>query len=164
MLVVFLTTLPMTLIRPNLFLCLVAVFSFYLVLTGWQRARSRRGASAPADWLAASVMAVAAIPMTVLGVVMIRAGDTRGIGLLAFAGIGGGFAVRDLLTLRGQGYRGQLRIAAHLTRMLGGTIAAVTAFTVVNVRMEPAFMVWLAPTVVLTPLIVYWNFRVRAGR
>jgi hypothetical protein len=44
--------------------------------------------------------------------------------------------------------------------MLAGTIAAVTAFTVVNVRVEPAFVVWLAPTVALTPLIVYWNHRV----
>jgi hypothetical protein len=56
------------------------------------------------------------------------------------------------------------RIAAHLGRMLGGTIAAVTAFTVVNVRIEPAFVVWLAPTVVLTPVIAYWTARVRGGR
>jgi hypothetical protein len=45
--------------------------------------------------------------------------------------------------------------------MLGGTIAAVTAFTVVNVRLEPAVLVWLTPMVALTPLIVYWNVRVR---
>jgi hypothetical protein len=48
--------------------------------------------------------------------------------------------------------------------MLGGTIAAVTAFTVVNVRIEPAFVVWLAPTVVLAPVIAYWTARVRGGR
>ena len=71
MALVFLTALPMTLIKPNLFLLLIAIFSFYL------------------------------------------------------------------------------------------TLAAVTAFTVVSVRVEPAFVVWLAPTVVLTPLIIYWSARIR---
>jgi hypothetical protein len=45
--------------------------------------------------------------------------------------------------------------------MLAGTIATVTAFSVVNIRIEPAAIVWLAPTVVFTPLIVSWNLRVR---
>jgi hypothetical protein len=34
---------------------------------------------------------------------------------------------------------------------------------VVNVRIEPAFVVWLAPTVVLAPVIAYWTARVRGG-
>jgi hypothetical protein len=52
MLVVFLTAVPMTIIRPNLFLFLVAVFSFYLVLTGWLRATNRSGVPTVADWVA----------------------------------------------------------------------------------------------------------------
>jgi hypothetical protein len=100
MLVVFLTAVPMTLLRPNLFLFLVAVFSVYLVLTGWLRARNRSGVPTAAEWVAA-------------------------------------------------------------TGMVGSTIAALTAFTVVNVRLEPAFVVWLAPTVLLTPLIFYWVARVQ---
>jgi len=164
MLVVFLTALPMTFIRPNLFLFLVAVFSFYLVLTGWLRARNR-GAPAPADWIAATAMAVTSIAMGGRAIVLIRAGDSMGLVLLTFGGIGGAFAISDLHALRGHRPEGRARIAAHLTRMLAGTIAALTAFAVVNVRLEPAFVVWLAPTVVLTPLIVYWNVRARrAGK
>src|SRR5207302_962779 len=45
--IVFLTALPMTLIKPNLFLFLTAVFSFYLALTGWLRARNRADRGAP---------------------------------------------------------------------------------------------------------------------
>jgi hypothetical protein len=48
--------------------------------------------------------------------------------------------------------------------MLAGTIAAVTAFTVVNVSTEPAVLAWLGPTAIITPLIVYWNRRVLDAR
>ena len=83
-----------------------------------------------------------------------------GVVLVVFAAVGGALAFSDLYILRRRTYRGTLRIAVHLGRMLGGTIAALTAFTVVNVRIEPAFVPWLAPTVLLTPLIVYWVRRV----
>jgi hypothetical protein len=42
-----------------------------------------------------------------------------------------------------------------------GAIGALTAFTVVNVHAEPAFIPWLAPTVLLTPLLFYWAARVQ---
>ena len=163
MLVVFLTTLLMMFTRPNLFLLCVAVFSFYLVLTGWLRARNRSGAPCRTDWIAAATMIVTAIAMVVWGMIAVGSGNSMGIVLIAFGGIGGGSAIADLVALRGNRYRGSARIAAHLGRMLGGTIAAVTAFTVVNVRIEPAFVVWLAPTVVLAPVIAYWTARVLGG-
>jgi hypothetical protein len=48
--------------------------------------------------------------------------------------------------------------------MMGATIAVITAFLVVNVRFDPGWVVWLAPTVVLTPLIIVWSRRARQGR
>lgn len=159
--IVFLTTLPMTFLKPNLFLLLIALFSFYLVFTGWLRARNRSGTPTRADRMAFTAMTITAIAMSLRGLTMIQAGDSMGIVLITFSVIGGAYALRDLYFLRSKRYRGPVRIADHLSRMLGGTIAAVTAFTVVNIRFDPAFVVWLAPTVVLTPLIVYWNVRVR---
>ena len=165
MALVFLTALPMTLMKPNLFLLLVAIFSFYLALSGWLRARNRRGVPLAAEWIAAGAMVLAAFAMGVRGIVVLRAGDSMGTVLLVFGGIGGLLAARDLQSLRAHRYTGTTRIVAHLTRMMAGTIAAVTAFTVVNVRLEPQLVVWLAPTVVLTPVIVYWNVRMqRAAR
>ncbi|HEV8716081.1 MAG TPA: hypothetical protein VGX03_25050 [Candidatus Binatia bacterium] len=81
--------------------------------------------------------------------------------LLTFGGIGGVFALSALYLLWSHQYQETLRIAAQLTRMLAGTLAALTAFTVVNVRLEPAFVLWLAPTVVLAPVTAYRNMRVR---
>jgi hypothetical protein len=163
MLAVFLTALPMTVLKPNLFLLLIALFSFYLVLTGWLRARDRSGTPGRADWIAPIAMVVTAVAMAVRAIGLMRAGDSMGIVLIVFGAIGGALAAGDLVGLRTRRHRGVERIAAHLTRMLAGTIAAVTAFTVVNVKLHPAFVVWLAPTVLLAPVIVYWNVRVRRG-
>src|SRR5713226_6356363 len=76
MLVVFLTALPMTFIRPNLFLFLIALFPFYLVLTGWLRARNRGGKPVVADWIAAAAMAITAVAMCVRAIILIRVGDS----------------------------------------------------------------------------------------
>jgi hypothetical protein len=160
--IVVFTALPITIAGANAFLFLIALFSFYLVFTGWSRARNRTGTPGGPEWIAAGSMIATAAVMIVWGLAMLRGGDSLGLALLAFAGIGGGFAVGDLYSFRRNPYRGPARIAAHLTRMLGGTIAALTAFAVVNVQTEPTVAVWLAPTVLLTPVIVYWIIHVRA--
>jgi|TARA_B100000929_G_scaffold281854_1_gene261253 hypothetical protein len=43
--------------------------------------------------------------------------------------------------------------------MMAGTIATVTAVLVVNVATDPVWIAWIAPTVVITPFIFYWNKR-----
>ena len=44
--------------------------------------------------------------------------------------------------------------------MLAGTIATVTAVAVVNVDPDPVWLTWILPTLVITPLIIWWNVRV----
>jgi hypothetical protein len=40
--------------------------------------------------------------------------------------------------------------------MIGAYIASITAFLVVNNTILPSLVAWLAPGVLLTPLIFYW--------
>ena len=40
---VFLTTLPLVYLRPNIFLLLIGIFSFYLAFMGWRMAVNRTG-------------------------------------------------------------------------------------------------------------------------
>ena len=164
MLVVFLTALPLAVIRPNTFLFLIAFLSFYFALAGWRFATNRRGTPRPVDWISASVMTFAALVMIMFGVFMLSRSNMNGITMLALGGIGAGLSMADLRTLRGGGAKGPERIAQHLTMMLAGAIATITAFVVTNVRVQPAFIVWLAPTVVITPIIIVWSRRIRAGR
>ena len=58
------------------------------------------------------------------------------------------------------------RITRHLTNMMAGTIATVTVELVVNVSVEPVWISWILPTLMITPLIVWRNIRVarQSGR
>jgi hypothetical protein len=164
MVVIFLTAIPLALIRPNPFLFLIAILSFYFVLAGWRYATYRRGRARPLDWGSASVMALAAGIMMIFGVFLLSRRNTNGITMIILGGIGGALSIADLRTLHQGGAKGPERIARHLTMMLAGTIATVTAFVVTNVTVQPAFIVWLAPAVVITPIIIVWNRRIRAGK
>ena len=50
MTVIFMTALPLAILGSNVFLALIALFSFYLVFAGWRFARNRHGLR-PADRL-----------------------------------------------------------------------------------------------------------------
>ena len=43
--------------------------------------------------------------------------------------------------------------------MLAGTIAVITAFLVTNFRTEPEWILWVLPTILITPIIICWNAR-----
>jgi len=164
MVVIFLTAIPLALIRPNTFLFLIAILSFYFALAGWRYATHRRGSPRPLDWVSASVMALAAGIMIILGVFLLSRRNTNGITMMILGGIGAALSLSDIRTLHHGGAQGPQRIAQHLTMMLAGTIATITAFVVTNFTVQPAFIVWLAPTVVITPIIIVWNRKIRAGK
>jgi uncharacterized membrane protein YwaF len=163
MVVVFITAIPLAIIRANTFLFVIAIFSVYLALSGWRYAKYRQGRPTAPDWVGAGVMVVTSIAMVLLGILMLISRERIGLVLIVFGSIGAVLSYSDLRTLRAARINSQQRIAAHLTRMLAGTIATITAFLVTNVTLEPVFLLWLAPTVVMTPLIVWWNRRIQAG-
>ena len=41
--------------------------------------------------------------------------------------------------------------------------AIVLAVLVVNVDTNPLWLAWILPTLIITPVIVWWNFRVARG-
>jgi uncharacterized membrane protein len=49
----------------------------------------------------------------------------------------------------------------HIIFMMAAYIATITAFLVTNVHSNPAFIVWLTPTVLFTPLIFYFIAKYR---
>jgi hypothetical protein len=163
MIVVFITAVQLAIIRANTFLFMIAIFSVYLALSGWRYAKYRQGRAAALDWASAGVMVVTSVSMVLLGGVMLISGEMIGLALIVFGGIGAALSYTDLRTLRAGRIDSKRRIAEHLRGMHAGTIATITAFLVTNVSIEPVFLLWLAPTVVITPLIVWWNRRIQAG-
>jgi peptidoglycan/LPS O-acetylase OafA/YrhL len=142
------------------FLLLIGLFSFYLAWSGWRYAKRRRAAPYGLDRVAAALMAATSLAMLGYGVAMLVGGDSLGVALIVFGAIGGSLCAADLY---GKRVDERARIASHLTRMLAATIATLTAFLVTNVTVEPAIVIWLLPTVVLTPVIALWNRRIMRG-
>ncbi len=145
--------------RVLVLLLLVAVLSGYLAFAGWREAVRLRRPCAWLDRAAAVLMIAAAAIMLIWGGWALLGGATGGIVLLLFGSIGGMVAVIDLHRLRHPAQRAA-RTAHHMACMLGATTAVVTAALVVNVRFEPAWAVWIAPTLLSTPIIFLWSKRV----
>ncbi|SDU03834.1 DUF2306 domain-containing protein [Halopseudomonas salegens] len=164
MFTVSLSTLWLVVVRPNPFLLAVGVFSFFLVFTGWRAARIRDGRPRWIDHLVGSLMAGAGLTMLITAVVgFIHNGGAQPWILLVFGSIGLSLALSDWRDWRQGPIVGKQRIARHLGRMLAGTIATLTAALVVNATWLPDLVTWLAPTVLITPVIVWWNARVLNG-
>ncbi len=162
---VFLTAVPLAMLGADLFLLLIAFFSFYMVFSGWRFARNRRGRPHPVDWAATAVMGLAGLGMGTYAVVLGLQGNSQGITLVVFGFIALALGLADARYHRAQPARYVRRISRHLTNMMGGTIATVTAVLVVNVDTNPVWVTWILPTVAMTPLIVWWNVRLaRRGR
>ena len=160
MALVFLTAVPLALLGADIFLLLIAFFSIYLVFAGWRFARNRRGVAHPVDWTATGIMAITGLGMGGYAIVLAGSGNSQWVTMSVFAAIAVALGVADGLYHRLRRAGGQRRIGRHLTNMLAGTIATFTAVLVVNVETNPPWIAWLLPTVLITPLIVWWNFRV----
>ena len=163
MTVIFLTALPLAILGSSIFLLLIAVFSFYLVFAGWRFARNRRGLPQTVDWCSTAIMGFTGLAMGGYGIVLVIAGNGQWITMLIFGTIAVALSLVDgqyHLRLARRTRVDVQRVQRHLTNMLAGTIATVTAVTAVNVDLNPVWLPWILPTIVITPIIVWWNVRV----
>ena len=160
MAVIFVTAIPMALISGNQFLFITAVFSFYLAFAGIRFARNRSGIPATIDWIAVSLMLLSGAGMWLLAVLHLMDNNPDFIVPVVFGTLALALGYRDYRSHKNETAKGPQRIASHLSNMLGGTIAVITAVLVVNINMQPGWLLWILPTLVITPLIIWWNTRV----
>jgi hypothetical protein len=162
---VFATTLIMTALKPNVFLLLMGVFSYYFAWSGWRLARNKTGIVETIDKAVPLVMALTSLGLTGWGLWLAVRTQTAGmwIALLVFGVLGMFQSTKDYRLLQAGAYTGRNRIAAHLQMMLAASIAALTAFLVVNIQIENQFILWILPTVIITPLIQRFSRKVAEG-
>lgn len=158
---VFITAIPMSIIKQNLFLFLIALFSYYLAFTGWRFAKNKSGIANIADWTASSIMLMTGFCMLGFGIYHFDSNDYQKIISLVFGIISIQSAARDLQVYMTQKETDVYRITKHLSAMLGATIAATTAFVVTNIHFQPEILLWLTPTILISPVIIYWKSKVR---
>lgn len=160
MAVVVVTVLPLFVLDPTFFrtfLLLVAVFSGYFAFSGYRVLARKRPRDDPAivDWAAAAAAVVACVALGAWGLTVVVSGNSFGVVMVVFGGIGGLLGGSDLRAH----WQGTDRewLVDHLSRMVGAYIATVTAMSVVNLAMVPEVVAWLWPTAVGVPLIWYWQ-------
>jgi uncharacterized membrane protein YidH (DUF202 family) len=154
---IFLTAIPMSIISSNIFLFLIAIFSFYLAFAGMRFARNRKGVATALDWVAVNLIILSGLGMLILSAVFFTNDNSQYIVLLVFGFLAIRLGYADLMSHKNNSATGKERISRHLTNMMGGTIAVITAVLVVNPPFEPEWVWWVLPTVLITPVIFWWN-------
>ena len=157
MAIIFLTAIPMSIISSNIFLFLIAIFSFYLAFAGMRFARNRRGIATSLDRIAVSLMISSGLGMLILSAIFFTNNNPQYIVLLVFGFLAITLGYADFRSYKKNSATGKERISRHLTNMMGGTIAVITAVLVTNPPLEPEWVWWVLPTAVITPVIFWWN-------
>ena len=160
MLTIFLTAIPMSIITSNIFLFLIAFFSFYFAFSGIRFARNRKGIATTSDWIAVGLMILSGVGMWTLAAVLFMNNNSMYIPLLVFGFGAIVLGYGDFKSHKNKTAIGKERIVRHLVSMIAGTIAVITAVLVVNVKIEPVWIWWVLPTVLIFPVIIWWRIKV----
>lgn len=152
MMAVALSALLLSIIKHIPFLLAVAVFSFYMNYFGYRALKTKTHQLQIADWtvVVLSMLAIVYMAYSMQPV------------LLVFGGILSVMILNTVKAHLGQDLSKpvikQQKIQTHISLMTGAYIATITAFLVVNVKsFEPGWLLWLLPTAVGVPVIVYFS-------
>lgn len=170
MLVLTVTAFGLVATRTNLPMFFVTIFSFYFAFTGWRFATNRRGTPTATDrYIAIGMIGFSAF-MIAFGVFGMMTGGVTAVILIVFGIIGILNSRRTYAAYREGGVTGKARIAEHLNFMIGGFIATLTAFIVINSPRVVGegnaalyILAWLLPTIVFVPIMMSWEKKILAG-
>lgn len=159
------SALILSILHPSHFLFIVGVFTIYLVATGnryiYLKLLGYDQKPKKLDWIITICMLVVGVVFIGLGIRQLLIQNYFGIVFIVFGGLGLFFVRTDIANYKGKLQAKNYWLLAHLQRMTGGYIAAITAFLVVNAKHFPAdlpaLLFWLLPTIVLTPMIIKWS-------
>lgn len=170
MLIAGFSSLFLSVYIKSFFLFITGVFSIYLVGTGqrylYLKRLNKGQKPKTVDWLLTLSMLVAGLFFAGLGIGMLMGKSLMGLTHLTFGFIGLTAVYADFQSYKGKDEEPAYWLLAHLQRMTGAFIAALTAFLVVNAHQSPvalpAVVYWLLPTAILVPLIFYWSAKYRS--
>lgn len=142
--------------HTNYFLLVIGIFSLYLIITGkriyslknYEIKKAKRS-----DLVISYSMMIIGIFMIIRGVYLVFTSNNMGFVMMLFGLIGLRLAYSDIRFYRNwfTDYNELVRI--HISKMVGGYIAAWTAFLVVN-KFLPGILPWIIPTVLGTAYII----------
>ena len=158
---IFVTAIPLSLLGEfNPFLFVIAIFSFYLAFSGYRQGRDRNGAREQIDKVLGVFITATSILFYSMAVSLYLIEDSMWITSVIFGSIALVFSINDFRRMkiveRPNFYD---KTNLHLNLMLAGTIATTTAFIVTIEPFSTLWLNWVAPTIVGTPIIIYFSNR-----
>ena len=158
---IFVTAIPLSLLGEfNPFLFVIAIFSFYLAFSGYRQGRDRNGAREQIDKALGIFITATSILFYSMAVSLYLIEDPMWITSVIFGSIALVFSINDFRRMkiveRPNFYD---KTNLHLNLMLAGTIATTTAFIVTIEPLSTLWLNWVAPTIVGTPIIIYFSKR-----
>jgi uncharacterized membrane protein len=166
------TALILSFALPVYFLAMVSVFSFYSAFAAYRilylKGMSRGDRPRAVDWVAAVVTVLSSLLLFLLGflkpelmhVGLIRiAGHPVSIVSVVFGLLGMRMGLRSIQGFMKPSGEKMLWWFEHMQGMIASYIAAMTAFSAVNLShwFGAAWWVWLWPTMVGVPAIALWT-------
>ncbi len=152
MLAVAISALVIAVAKGNSFLLAIGVFSFYLNYFGYRVLKNRDAKFKWLDWVVVLFSVAAAVYMVSSKQIVLTAFGVLLVYLLA------GNILPQLQSAEKIKEVRRKRVLSHLGYMTGTYIATLTAFLVVNINfVKPGWIVWLLPTAVGLPVIIYYN-------
>jgi hypothetical protein len=156
-----LVSLALAFLHPNRFLFLIGVFTLYMTIAGKQYL-SFQNSNYQAkwfNWLLTFIMFAFGASLIFLGI-RIFPNDSFAWVYFSFGFISLNFVRMDYFNFKKISIKPNFALTGHLQRMCGAYIASLTAFLVVNVKFLPSLVIWLLPTLVITPLIFIWSKKI----
>jgi hypothetical protein len=162
---VFVTSIYLSLAKHNWFLLVTGCFSFYMAASGYRslflkKLHLGQKAALP-DWMIGGGGILFGLGMYALAYWMLPQ-KSFGIVPIVFGSICLVMAIGDLRKFYRRPTKKTHWIVSHGFRMGGAYVAAVTAFLVVNVQMQPVWVPWLLPSVIV-PFFIVWQIRKYLG-
>ncbi|MDZ7773118.1 MAG: DUF2306 domain-containing protein [Balneolaceae bacterium] len=162
------SALYLSVVRPNPFLLLISLFSFFLTWSGYRAIHwKNRTLQGPVRWFHRTL-----VPLFLLtGCLMVTLGALAWLGisfhpalerlaavLFVFGVIFTVLAAAEFRHMIWPETSGKFWwMYRHIGSMLGAYIATFTAFLVVNNTFLPELVAWVGPTALGTPLIAWWT-------
>lgn len=144
--------------HENPFLFSIGIFSAYLIVTGYRALNFKnKNIDLVTDKIIAWIMLVTGALMILYNPVI---NQKINIVLTVFGAIGSFLAARDLILFKNASALGSSWLKLHLGKMIGGYIAATTAFVVVN-NFFPSVYGWFIPGIIGGVYINYWTTKLK---
>jgi hypothetical protein len=146
----------------NLFLFAVGGFTLYMICSGFRIVHLKRLAKQQEHPFGNLDYAIAIFGLgfggylLFLSTMILLEGNSFGIVPGAFGLICLNYARMDFQLLFRKKTLKMAWMSSHITRMMGAMIASYTAFLVVNIKFQPAWVLWLLPTMIGSGLIAYY--------